>query len=427
MPADPERRPLLSIVIPTRNRTPYAISAIQSILEIGEPRLELVIQDNGDDRELEAWLRSQPRDPRVKYNYTATPLSFIHNFDAAARLATGEFICFIGDDDGVNPEIVEAAAWAEREGLDALVVKPSVHYLWRGSGIASTLFTEVTGGSLTIGPFTGAVTPTDVEREVRALLRNGGLYYLDRGVPKLYHGLVHRRCLEAIHRKTGAYFGGLSPDTYAALAVACVARRVAVIDYPLTLPGSSPLSGAILEGAAKRHSKQLSDAPHLRHRGEYEWSALVPPVYTVESIWVDSSLAALRDMGREDLIAELDLSRLAALSIGANLGVTRAVMWGMVGGLRVMHRSVIWGVALLVWRLALLKLRGGSRLVKRVQNRLLILAGRRAVQRIDGLEDMVQATHALVGYLAGRGQSFGRLVSPTVLHDTLVSGSAGRQ
>ncbi|MDB4891926.1 MAG: hypothetical protein JWL61_3781 [Gemmatimonadetes bacterium] len=427
MTTDPRSRPLLSIVVPTRNRAAYAISAIQSILEIDDSRLELVVQDNSDERDLEEWLTARPVDRRLKYNHSRTPLSFIHNFDAAARLTSGEYLCFIGDDDGVNPEIVAAAAWASAQDLDALVVKSSSHYLWRGTGLASTLFTEVTGGTLTIGDFKCTVVWADVEQEVRALLRNGGLYYLDAGLPKLYHGLVHRRCLEAVYNKTGAYFGGLSPDTYASLAIACVARRVAVIDYPLTIPGSCAVSGAILEGAHKRHSKRLADAPHLRHRGEYEWSPLVPRVYTVESIWVDSSLAALRDMGRDDLISQLDLPRHAALNISANDGVTRAVLRDFVSGLRAMHRSVPGGVALLAWRLALRKLDGGARLMQRVRNRLQMILGRRAVQQIDDLEDMVQATHALTAFLAGRGQTFSRVVSSSVLGNTQPMRSSGRE
>ena len=57
-------------------------------------------------------------------------------------------------------------------------------------------------------------------------------------LPKLYHGLVRRRCLQAIHEKTGAYIGGLSPDIFASLSIACVAQRVMVTDYPLTIPGA---------------------------------------------------------------------------------------------------------------------------------------------------------------------------------------------
>jgi glycosyltransferase involved in cell wall biosynthesis len=149
--------PLLSIVIPTRNRVPYAISAIQSVLEIPHPRLELVVQDNSDNRELDAWICANVSDPRLRYRYTATPLSFIHNFDAAARLTTGEYVCFIGDDDGVNPEIMDAACWSKSEDLDALVVRQPATYVWPGAGIPSTIFVKITDGVMRIRTLNGNV------------------------------------------------------------------------------------------------------------------------------------------------------------------------------------------------------------------------------------------------------------------------------
>jgi len=45
--------PLLSIIIPTRNRISFCISVIDSILNITDIRLELVVQDNSDSHELE--------------------------------------------------------------------------------------------------------------------------------------------------------------------------------------------------------------------------------------------------------------------------------------------------------------------------------------------------------------------------------------
>ena len=43
-------------------------------------------------------------------------------------LATGEFVCVIGDDDGVNPEIIRAVCWAREHKLDA--VAPSQCAVW---------------------------------------------------------------------------------------------------------------------------------------------------------------------------------------------------------------------------------------------------------------------------------------------------------
>lgn len=392
-------RPLLSIVIPTRNRIPYAMSAIQSILEIPDSTLELVIQDNSDCRGLEAWLQSNVCDPRLRYNYTDHPLSFVHNFNAAASLATGEYICFIGDDDGVNPEILEAASWARLENLDALVVKQSPGYIWCDKGIPSTLI----GGSLTITDFSGSIVDADMEEEIKILVRNGGLYYLDTNLPKLYHGLVHRRCLEAVHDKTGAYFGGLSPDTFSVLAVACVAKNVVVINYPLTISGVCRSSGSVVEGAIKKHSKKLEDAPHFRFRGEYHWCELVPRTYTVETLWVDSSIAALQAMGRDDLVRQLNLPKLAAFCIWANSGVVWPVMRDLFIGMRIMRKNQGIGTIQFAWSILLLMTGSGVKFVQRIWNRFLRCIGMRVVQRIGGIENMVEATHALTRYLKENG------------------------
>ena len=94
--------------------------AIQSILEIPDPGLELVVQDNSDSRELESYTSASVVDRRLRYRYTPPPFSMIDNFNAAVELATGEYLCLIGDDDGVNPEIMEAAHWAQGENVDAI-------------------------------------------------------------------------------------------------------------------------------------------------------------------------------------------------------------------------------------------------------------------------------------------------------------------
>lgn len=399
-------RPLLSIVIPTRNRIPYAISAIQSILEIPDPTLELIIQDNSDCRDLEVWIHGNVQDSRLHYNYTDRPLSFIHNFNTAASLAMGEYICFIGDDDGVNPEILEAASWAKIKNMDALVVRQLPSYLWRDTGIPSTLFTKMPGGSLSITNFSGSIVDADMEKEMKLLVCNGGLYYLNTNLPKLYHGLVHRRCLKAVHDKTGTYFGGLSPDTFASLAIACVAKNVVVIDYPLTLPGVCRSSGSVVEGSIKKHSKKLEDAPHFRFRGEYHWCELVPRTYTVETLWVDSSIAALRAMGRDDLVRQLNISKLAAYCIWSNRGVVWSVLRDLFIGMRIMHKNPAIGAIQLTWRLLLLMAGFGVKFVRRIWNRFLIIIGLRVVQRLDGLENMVEASHALTRYLKERGYSF---------------------
>jgi glycosyltransferase involved in cell wall biosynthesis len=342
--------PLLSIVIATRNRIPYAISAIQSILEITDPRLELVMQDNSESRDLETYVYANVCDSRFRYRYTPPPFSMIDNFNAAVELATGEYLCLIGDDDGVNPEIMEAAAWAKSEDLDSLAVRTKAQYLWHGTGVSSTLLTKVPGGALSVAGFRGSIVNADMEKEMRKLVRNGGSYYMNFNLPKLYHGLMHRRCLKAVHEKTGAYFGGLSPDIFASLSVACIAQHVFVTDYPLTIPGSCPGSGStyrLTGGFARR----LEDTFLWRDRNEYHWCELIPRIFTAETVWADSGVAALRAMGRDDLVRQLNLPKLAAYCIGGNRGVTKPVLRDMFKGLRRMGKSTAIGAIQFIWSL----------------------------------------------------------------------------
>jgi len=125
-----KKTPLLSVIIPTRNRVNYAKSAIQAILRISSDDLQLVVEDNSDTTELADWVNNRFDDERLIYHYSDIPISMSENYERAMTLASGEYICFIGDDDGVNPEIIEAVMWAKNFKLDALVVPGVINYVW---------------------------------------------------------------------------------------------------------------------------------------------------------------------------------------------------------------------------------------------------------------------------------------------------------
>lgn len=400
--------PLITVAIATRNRVPYAISAIRSILQHPDPRLELAILDNSDSTELRDYVSVNIRDARLRYRHVGRPLSFIENFNAAIELSTGEYVCSIGDDDGINPEIIEAASWAKGRDLDCLAVRCSLGYCWPGAGVPTTFFTKVTDSTLTIANRPGSITVAQPERELRALIRNGGLYYLDFDLPKLYHGLVHQRCLQTIHARIGTFLGGLSPDIFASVALSCVARRVVMTDYPLTIPGVCKVSGSVVEGALRRHSRKIEDAPHLRGRGDYKWSNLVPRVYMPETIWVDSAAAALVAMGRSDLLKELNTSRLAAHCIASDRQVLWPVLKDTFKGMRSRRENRVLGA----FRLSIsFLLAPGLRFVNRVVNRFLIIIGSRELCQVHELRDMTDVTGALTRHLCEHGYSFARCIA----------------
>lgn len=290
-------KPLLSIIIPTKNRQKYAFSTIKSILSITHSSLELVVHDNSDSNNLEKKLSEFIKDSRLVYRYNNSPLSTIHNFNYAMQFVNGEYVCFIGDDDGINPEIMKIIEWANKNDLNAIIPSNPVTYVWPS---------VKNSGELTIYPFTGKVSKVDVGKNLNIFLSSGAVYYLNYGLPKAYHGIVKKECFDRVYNKLGYYFGGLSPDIFASIAISSFyPKKVVTIDYPITIAGTSYESDKTHETEEAKKAK-LSNAPHFNNRGSYKWSNSVPSIYSVGSIWAESSVHALEDLMRFDLIHNID-------------------------------------------------------------------------------------------------------------------------
>lgn len=289
---------LLSIVIPTRNRAFFAERAARQVLEIGDPRIQVIVQDNSDEPGLEDNLKDLTDSGALTYVYHPGMLSFVDNFEAAVTLAQGEYVCVIGDDDGVAPGIIEVVEWAARHLVEAVVPSLDVVYYWPGSVDKARAHLA---GSLVVSTPNWTARLGDPRRAVVRLARRGGLDYTTLPLVKIYHGIVRRELIEEVWRTYGKCFGGLSPDIYSAVVLSLVAKSVVIIGWPLTIPGICRTSGSG-DSASGKHTGRLQDAPHFNGHEGYRWSRGVPAVYCVETIWADSMLAALRDMGQSSLI-----------------------------------------------------------------------------------------------------------------------------
>lgn len=411
---NPEKNsPLLSILIPTRNRQKYAISTITSILSIPAPDLELVVHDNSDSRDLEEYIRSNINDSRLRYNYTSTPQSMIDNWDAAVSLASGKYVCLIGDDDGVNPEIIEATRWADMNDIDALKPAVSVYYLWPESGVSSILFRNMsTNGGLTIKPFYGKLIRPDPEVEMRKVVQSGGWNYLATEIPRHYYGIVKRKYLNEARKRTGASFGGVSPDIFAALAIANFTKNVVSIDYPLTIVGVSKSSGSAV-GARGEDVGNLEDVPHFVYTGAYKstdikWAEIIPRFHCTQTIWANATVAALKALGRDDLLRDFDLPLLVADCVATHPKYTRIILRDMYNSFRIMNKNQLLGTFQFCYSLLL---GPGWRLIKFILTVIRFILLGSANTRINDVKDIVEATNILTDYLRKNNKRFLDFVS----------------
>jgi hypothetical protein len=309
-------QPLLSIVIATRNRVPYCIESIKTILAIDEESIELVVQDNTDDEELKNYVELNISDSRLVYNYTPPPFSVTGNFNSAISLAKGEYVCLIGDDDSVCRQIVDVASFAKKNNIDSVCPTVFNEYIWPeafGDQRDSTLMIPVSAPEFKI---------TDSNAALHEFFRGGALDYLKKGFPKLYHGIVKRSCLEEIKARTGYYIGGLSPDIYSAVTLSCIVGSHMLSAIPVTIAGACKAS-ATVASMNGQHAGELKNAPHFRDIPEYKWDPHIPYVYSVETIWAETAMKAAADMKRDDLIREFNSPMFIARNILRNTGRLR--------------------------------------------------------------------------------------------------------
>lgn len=278
-------KPLLSIAIATKNRVFYCIKTIEAILNVDNDNFELVIQDNTDNMELSDYIKNNISDVRLKYNYTPPPFSSIDNFNAVLDLCSGEYVCLLGDDDGIINSIFDVVEWANNKKIDSVCPRLFVNYIWPNT---------LSSGRLVIPNSSKEIWYNNPKNNIQSLVDDGILQYTKFNLPKLYHGVVKKSCLDQIKDKTGFYLGGLSPDIYASVALSAIVEKNVIIDFPITIAGACPKSTTIdnIEG---KHSGDLKNAPHFRDKSDYIWDELVPKYYSVQTIWADSALHSIKE------------------------------------------------------------------------------------------------------------------------------------
>lgn len=120
---------LLSIVVPTKNRYYYLKYLIQLIENLHSDEIEMVIQDNSDDNsDFLDYLKVNNFD-FIRYDYTKGQIPMSDNADKAVLNSTGEYICFVGDDDGVTNYIIDGVHWMKENGIE-VVKSASLNYFW---------------------------------------------------------------------------------------------------------------------------------------------------------------------------------------------------------------------------------------------------------------------------------------------------------
>ncbi|MEL6318704.1 MAG: glycosyltransferase, partial [Pseudomonadota bacterium] len=222
-----------SVVIPTRNRQRYAVEAVRSILLAERADVEIILCDNSDDpTALPRLLAEAGVAERVRLlESPGAHLSMRENWERAIAVLSGEWVAYIGDDDGVTP-FAFTLADAVIAAFDVRVFSwiPS-YYRWPCFPASVAGMLEYNAFDFEIGFQTGAGALLDHQD-----WRTGGKW--PALGPSIYHAFVHRSVIEEVKAKHGEYFISFVVDYGAGVVNAQIVDHFIVLNWPLSIMGA---------------------------------------------------------------------------------------------------------------------------------------------------------------------------------------------
>ena len=287
-----------TVMIPTRERCETLHYTLASCVAQDYPEFEIIVSDNASTDDTRAVVAAFD-DPRIRYVETGRRLSMAGNFEFALSHATGDYLMFLGDDDGLVPGALQRVADLVRQTGQQAIISSQASYYWPNALDESVrnrlVFSGREGYELLVS-----------HEMIRRVLNFQVTY---PKLPGLYVGFVSRDVVESA-RDGGVYFHSVTPDAYSGFVNAAVLITYAYVHTPFSLAGVSGRSnGAGQLGATRSNEATLFEAEnHLQSH---------PAVVTSPSYEIITAEAFLT--GRDHVSAlrefELDIERLCAMAL----------------------------------------------------------------------------------------------------------------
>lgn len=266
--------PLISIVVPTRDRPNYIKYALQSMAMQSYQNFEVIVCDNYTHSSSKK-VFDRYADSRFTYVSPPSPLNMSDNWEYAVSLAKGDFVGVLIDKTVLRPFALDVLAGVIR-------AKPADAYCWRAEAY---YLTNENFGSTGAGYYVPCWNDneseyidiaSEIERKLLFDVRIGGegvRYYFG----KICFGVYSKALIEKIKARYGRLFPPLSPDYTSMVAAMEIANTMVDIGQTLQVSLNTIVSNGMLAAQSAIHSNKFLRTidPSLRFLKEYP----VPNVY----------------------------------------------------------------------------------------------------------------------------------------------------
>ena len=273
-------RPLISLIIPTRERHETLAFTLATAVDQTSRDYEIIVSDNASEDDTRAVVE-RCSDSRVRYFNTGRRLSMCDNYEFAWEQAAGEYVIFIGDDDAVMPGALDKLIERMRTANEPLIYMWPLHiYDWPvGNQPACVAHLALTRPQAEM----------DLKRKAKFVISMGGWKYYE--LPSPYHSAIPKKILDTIRARTGRVFHSTQPDVFTAMAIPALADRALNIGVTITLNGRSAQSNG-LGFVAKSALPNIQR--FIREYGDYPFHpTLCPSISATANMIPDAVLVAM--------------------------------------------------------------------------------------------------------------------------------------
>lgn len=244
--------PLVSIVIPTRDRGYLLRRSLKTALSQRFEDYEVLVSDNSSSDNTRSVL-AEFESTRLRYVRTERTLAMPDHWDFALVHARGKYVTYLCDDDAFTQSLLaRSVAALEETGLEAVTWNVGWYYhdTWPDPGARNNLeLREV---------FSGETQSHRSRTDLEALF--GCQYHVRH--PKMQNTLCSMALLDRIRQRAGRVFIPTCPDYSAAAAILALTPQYVFIDWPLALAGCA-------EESIGASSLRRRGAATLRYNDEF--------------------------------------------------------------------------------------------------------------------------------------------------------------
>ena len=218
--------PKLTVIIPTRERADTLFHTLRTVLKQEYENLEIIVSDNASIDNTRQVV-SQFTDVRLRYINTGNRIGMSENWEFALSHVTGDFVMFLGDDDGLLPHACsDVASILNFTKAKALIWnKPNYH--WPSVNMAPNLITLQCSYDL-------------CKLDGHVMLKGIASGRTSYGrLPVLYAGFVSMISINNIKAKTGNFFHSITPDVYSGIVLAEELKSYLYSFRPFSINGGS--------------------------------------------------------------------------------------------------------------------------------------------------------------------------------------------